>query len=186
MSAITICNGALLHTPHFLLLECFVRRVQVFTSFIAALKRERELWLRYRVGPPGLLAGWTGYFGSWQCSGARGTGLPHCQLPWSCHPVPESRMPWLRGAQWGTDVPRFLAGYRGWARGGTGGGRWSSPIHLPPPMCPSAAASAAPNVPWQRAAHCAECRHFHLPERIDFLHANNSCVAADTWPCLRI
>lgn len=44
MSAITICNGVFLHTPHFLLLECFVRRVQVFTSFIAGLKRASKRW----------------------------------------------------------------------------------------------------------------------------------------------
>lgn len=44
MSAITICNGVFLHTPHFLLLECFVRQVQVFTSFIAGLKRASESW----------------------------------------------------------------------------------------------------------------------------------------------
>lgn len=44
MSAITICNGVFLHTPHFLLLECFVRQVQVFTSFIACLKRASQSW----------------------------------------------------------------------------------------------------------------------------------------------
>lgn len=44
MSAITICNGVFLHTPHFLLLKCFVRQVQVFTSFIAGLKRASESW----------------------------------------------------------------------------------------------------------------------------------------------
>lgn len=44
MSAITICNGVFLHTPHFLLLECFVRQVQVFTSFIAGLKRASQSW----------------------------------------------------------------------------------------------------------------------------------------------
>lgn len=60
MSAITICNGVFLHTPHFLLLECFVRRVQVFTSFIAGLKRASELELLVASGAAPLPEG---YFG---------------------------------------------------------------------------------------------------------------------------
>lgn len=50
MSAITICNGVLLHTPHFLLLKCFVRQVQVFTSFTAGLKRAIQLELLVASG----------------------------------------------------------------------------------------------------------------------------------------
>lgn len=152
MSAITICNRVFLHTHHFLLLECFVRQVQVFTSFIAGLKRASELVASAAAGfvcdISGMGSGSRAEPWAASCSPGfwrRGRGDRATPSPAAPELLGTSRVkparPWQRagrqgavtaGAQW---VQMCHASCRGWRGPGCSESRGDALLeHLPSPL----------------------------------------------------
>jgi len=151
MSAITICNGVFLHTPHFLLLGCFVRQVQVFTSFRAGLKRAGELWLPVGSGAAGLVCPmgylqWRSGAAStqpWPQSSVAGSGWPGCPVPSrsggagrisceGCAPVARCRKAGCCGRGVHGGVQTWHASCRGWRGPGWSESRGDALLeHLP-------------------------------------------------------
>lgn len=213
MSAITICNRVFLHTPHFLLLECFVRQVQVFTSFIAGLKRASELVASGAAGFVCDISGTGSGSGAepWVPSRSpgfrqRGRGDGATPSPAAPELLGTSRVkparPWQRagkqgavtaGCTVGADVPRFLPGVertrRLWKQGD------ALLEHLPSPVFWELEVTAIPAHSQQTAApaftraaqqHPAQIALISTSSKyIDFLYANNSCMFVDPQLYLR-